>query len=72
MGSLLQVDSAEDLPWSIGQAGEHPGSGKMERATMYSALCSLLPSTYLSPSPVSDRQLAYISSNSMKTFTVQV
>jgi len=27
-GSLLQIDPAEDFPWSMGQAGEHPVCGK--------------------------------------------
>lgn len=34
MGSMLQIDPAEDLPWSMGQAGEHPGCGKTERVML--------------------------------------
>lgn len=33
-GSVLQVDLAEDFPWSMGQAGEHPLCSKSRRHTL--------------------------------------
>lgn len=30
----MHVDPAEDLPWSVGQTGEHPLCGKSRRHTL--------------------------------------